>query len=68
MGIPEDPVTGSAYCKPAPYGAGKPGKTQCSPARYPGVLPAFHAKARTTRVVLDGSAVMFMQAEIAFDA
>jgi len=64
FGVPEDPVTGSAHCELAPYWSSRLGKT---------TLKAFQASKRGgdvlctlngDRVVLSGSAVTFMEAEI----
>jgi PhzF family phenazine biosynthesis protein len=65
-GIPEDPVTGSAHCELAPYwGArlGKPILTARQISRRGGSLTC---EMRADRVLLAGSAVTFMEAEIAF--
>ncbi|MCB9878089.1 MAG: PhzF family phenazine biosynthesis isomerase [Planctomycetes bacterium] len=64
VGVPEDPVTGSAHCALAPYWAGKLGKTD---------LKGYQASARGgevecqlagDRVLLRGSAVTVMRATI----
>ncbi|WP_420266843.1 PhzF family phenazine biosynthesis protein, partial [Candidatus Magnetominusculus dajiuhuensis] len=64
LGIPEDPVTGSSHCELAPYWASRLGKT---------MLKAFQASRRGgeivctvdgDRVILEGTAVTFMEAEI----
>jgi predicted PhzF superfamily epimerase YddE/YHI9 len=65
VGIPEDPVTGSAHCYLAPYWGKKLGKT---------VLAGFQESRRTGtvecelsdggRVKLRGRAVTFMQGEV----
>lgn len=64
LGIPEDPVTGSAHCELAPYWSSRLGKS---------TLKAFQASKRGgevfctmngDRVILLGSAVTFMEAEI----
>jgi PhzF family phenazine biosynthesis protein len=64
LGIPEDPVTGSAHCELAPYWASKLGKTtlrgQQISKRGGNVLCELHGD----RVVLLGGAVTFMEAEI----
>ncbi|MFZ2640281.1 MAG: PhzF family phenazine biosynthesis protein [Verrucomicrobiia bacterium] len=64
LGVPEDPVTGSAHCELAPYWASRLGKS---------TLRAFQASERGgellctlrgDRVILLGKAVTFMEAEI----
>lgn len=66
LGVPEDPVTGSAHCELVPYWAKKLGKnTLCAKqvSRRGGFL---NCKLMGQRVELSGSAVTFMEAEIAF--
>ena len=66
LGVPEDPVTGSTHCELAPYWSLRLGKT---------ALMGFQASARGgyvqcvlkgDRVVLSGSAVIYMKATIEF--
>jgi len=68
IGVPEDPVTGSAHCMLAPYWARKLGKNE---------LRAFQASRRggeilcrvvRERVELEGSCVFYMQGEAEFEA
>ena len=66
IGIPEDPVTGAAHCKLAPYWAGKLGKNTLSARQVSKRGGNLACEVRTDRVVLSGSAVTFMEAEIAF--
>lgn len=64
FGTPEDPVTGSAHCELAPYWAGRLGKrllTARQVSRRGGNLTC---ELRGDRVLLSGSAVTFMEAEI----
>lgn len=64
LGIPEDPVTGSAHCALTPYWAPKLGKTSLQAfqaSRRGGYL---ECELRGDRVLLTGSAVTFMKAEI----
>jgi PhzF family phenazine biosynthesis protein len=66
LGIPEDPVTGAAHCMLAPYWAAKLGRNTLSArqvSRRGGILGC---EVTADRVVLSGSAVTFMEAEIAF--
>ena len=64
LGVPEDPVTGSAHCELTPYWAARLGKTALTAyqtSRRGGeVLCALDGK----RVILQGRAVTFMTAEI----
>lgn len=66
LGIPEDPVTGSAHCELAPYWAGKLGKNILSARQVSKRGGNLACELRGDRVVLSGSAVTFMEAEIAF--
>lgn len=66
FGIPEDPVTGSAHCELAPYWAGKLGKNSLSARQISKRGGNLGCELRGNRVVLSGSAVTFMEAEIAF--
>ncbi|NTU44633.1 MAG: PhzF family phenazine biosynthesis protein [Chlorobiaceae bacterium] len=64
FGIHEDPVTGSAHCTLAPYWAYKLGKhilTARQVSRRGGDIAC---EVKGDRVLLSGSAVMFMEAEI----
>jgi predicted PhzF superfamily epimerase YddE/YHI9 len=67
LGVPEDPVTGSAHCTLAPYWAGRLGKTtlqarQLSP-RGGNLACELHGE----RVLISGSAVTFMHGVIEID-
>ena len=66
FGIPEDPVTGSAHCVLAPYWAGKLGKSTLSARQVSKRGGDIECKVKAERVVLSGSAVTFMEAEITF--
>lgn len=66
FGIPEDPVTGSAHCELAPYWAAKLGKKTLSARQVSKRGGNLACELRANRVVLSGSAVTFMEAEIAF--
>jgi PhzF family phenazine biosynthesis protein len=66
IGIPEDPVTGAAHCKLAPYWAGKLGKNILFARQVSKRGGSLVCEVRADRVVLSGSAVTFMEAEIAF--
>jgi PhzF family phenazine biosynthesis protein len=66
LGIPEDPVTGSAHCELAPYWAGKLGKTALNASQVSRRGGHIACEVRGDRVALLGSAVTFMTAEICF--
>lgn len=65
FGIPEDPVTGSAHCELAPYWAYKLGKNILSAKQVSRRGGDISCELRADRVILSGSAVIFMEAEIA---
>lgn len=67
IGIPEDPVTGAAHCKLAPYWAGKLGKNTLSARQVSSRGGNLICEVKGNRVLLSGSAVTFMEAEIAFE-
>ncbi|BDZ74996.1 putative isomerase [Methylophaga marina] len=67
IGIPEDPVTGAAHCKLAPYWAGKLGKNFLSAKQVSKRGGSLKCEVKADRVVLYGNAVTFMEAEIAFE-
>lgn len=64
-GVPEDPVTGSAHCELAPYWAGKLGKNVLTARQVSSRGGEIACEFQTDRVLLAGSAVTFMQGEIA---
>ena len=64
IGIPEDPVTGAAHCMLAPYWAGKLGKNTLSARQVSKRGGNLSCEVITDRVVLSGSAITFMEAEI----
>lgn len=66
LGVPEDPVTGSAHCELAPYWASKLGKNALSARQVSKRGGNVACELRGDRVVLSGSAVIFMKGEIAF--
>lgn len=67
IGIPEDPVTGAAHCKIAPYWARKLGKNTLSAKQVSKRGGSLTCEVKADRVVLYGNAVTFMEAEIAFE-
>jgi predicted PhzF superfamily epimerase YddE/YHI9 len=66
FGIPEDPVTGSAHCELAPYWANKLGKNILSAKQVSERGGNITCEVKADRVLLSGSAVTFMEAEITF--
>lgn len=64
LGIPEDPVTGSAHCELAPYWASRLGKATLTAKQVSRRGGDVRCELSGNRVVLLGSAVMFMAAEI----
>jgi PhzF family phenazine biosynthesis protein len=66
IGIPEDPVTGAAHCKLAPYWAERLGKETLSARQVSKRGGNLACEVKADRVVLSGSAVTFMEGEIAF--
>ena len=66
LGIPEDPVTGSAHCELAPYWANKLGRGTLSAMQVSKRGGNLACEVSGNRVLLSGSAVTFMEAEIAF--
>lgn len=66
FGIPEDPVTGSAHCSLAPYWAGRLGKRLLSARQVSKRGGSLTCELKGDRVLLSGSAVTVMEAEITF--
>lgn len=64
LGVSEDPVTGSAHCELAPYWAAKLGKTTLSARQVSRRGGNIFCRMQDQRVILTGSAVTFMTAEI----
>lgn len=64
LGIPEDPVTGSAHCTLAPYWAGRLGKRVLSARQVSKRGGSIACELDDGRVLLSGSAVTFMEADI----
>ncbi len=67
-GIPEDPVTGSAHCALAPYWAARLGKTVLQARQISKRGGDVGCEVNGDRVLLRGSAVVFMEGEIFVDA
>jgi predicted PhzF superfamily epimerase YddE/YHI9 len=66
LGIPEDPVTGSVHCALAPYWANKLGKTILSARQVSKRGGSLTCVVKADRVMLSGSAVTVMEAELVF--
>lgn len=64
FGIPEDPVTGSAHCALAPFWAEKLGKSILTARQVSKRGGDITCEMKADRVLLSGSAVTFMEAEI----
>lgn len=64
LGIPEDPVTGSAQCQLMPYWAARLGRDELSSRQLSRRGGSVRARLSGSRVILSGSAVTFMVAEI----
>jgi PhzF family phenazine biosynthesis protein len=64
VGVPEDPVTGSAHCKLAPYWAGRLGKTELMARQVSKRGGDVRCRLMGERVILSGQAVTFMVGEI----
>jgi predicted PhzF superfamily epimerase YddE/YHI9 len=66
LGIPEDPVTGSAHCTLIPYWADRLKKDQMvahQVSRRGGVL---QCKYKSDRVIIGGAAKLFLEGTISF--
>lgn len=64
VGVPEDPVTGSAHCKLVPYWAQRLGKTRMNARQVSRRGGELQVELRGDRVQMAGRAVLFMVAEI----
>jgi len=64
FGIPEDPVTGSAYTQLTPYWAEKLGKNQLTAEQLSPRGGTVYCKLKGDRVLISGSAIMFMEGKI----
>ena len=64
VGVPEDPVTGSAHCKLVPYWAGRLGKDELTARQVSRRGGDVRCRLMGDRVMLSGSAVTFMEATI----
>ena len=64
VGIPEDPVTGSAHCTLIPYWAEKLGKTRMIARQLSRRGGTIHCELRGDRVGIGGEAVLYSRAEL----
>ncbi len=64
VGIAEDPVTGSAHCQLAPYWADRLGRNSLSARQVSRRGGDIACEVRADRVLLSGTAVTFLEAEI----
>jgi predicted PhzF superfamily epimerase YddE/YHI9 len=64
VGVPEDPVTGSAHCTLIPYWAEKLGKTQMVARQLSRRGGTIHCEMRGDRVGIGGRAVLYSRAEL----
>jgi predicted PhzF superfamily epimerase YddE/YHI9 len=66
VGIPEDPVTGSAHCTLIPYWAEKLGKSQMTAKQVSCRGGDLICENKEDRVVIGGQARLFMEGRISF--
>lgn len=66
LGIPEDPVTGSAHCELVPYWAAKTGRTSFRARQLSRRGGEVLCELRGDRVILGGRAVTFLEGTIEF--
>lgn len=64
IGVPEDPVTGSAHCELTPYWARRLGKTNIEARQVSPRGGRLSCQLQDRRVILSGKAITFMVAEI----
>lgn len=67
MGVPEDPVTGSAHCKLVPYWAARLGKTSFAAKQVSKRGGDLLCELLGDRVLISGSAVTVMTSKVTFD-
>jgi PhzF family phenazine biosynthesis protein len=64
VGVPEDPVTGSAHCSLIPYWAGRLGKTELFARQLSKRGGEIYCRDRGERVSIGGKAVMYNRGEL----
>lgn len=64
LGVPEDPVTGSAHCTLTPYWAQRFGKTDLEARQVSKRGGNLRCQLQADRVILSGSAVTVLMAEL----
>ena len=64
MGIPEDPVTGSAHCTLIPYWAGRLGKKELTARQISARVGELRCRHRGERVAIAGRAVLYLEGYI----
>ena len=65
VGVPEDPVTGSAHCALTPYWAGRLGRPRLTARQVSARGGELRCEARGDRVGIAGRAVLYLRGEIA---
>lgn len=65
LGVPEDPVTGSAHCELAPYWAGRLGRERLQARQISRRGGDVDCELRRDRVILRGTALTFLEGRIA---
>lgn len=68
LGVNEDPVTGSAHCKTAPYWAQRLGRNQLLARQLSQRGGTVHCRVQEDRVFLSGRAVDYMHGKIVIDS
>jgi PhzF family phenazine biosynthesis protein len=64
LGIPEDPVTGSAHCNIVPYWSQKLNKTKLVCRQLSARRGELHCELRGDRVMMAGNCVLYMKGEV----
>ncbi len=67
MGIPEDPVTGAAHCKLAPYWAKRLGKERLTALQVSRRGGELICEIKNDRVLISGAAVTVMETRLSFE-
>ena len=64
FGVPEDPITGSAYCMLIPYGVGRAGKSRLDASQISARCGRLTCEDRGARVGIGGTAVLYLEGRI----